>query len=150
MSSKLCAQCREALSSEPKPLHRDSTIACTPFHEAPWKAFQTGAASSRDMTESVKDCVFCSFVVAFAAADQALGEHGNGSFVDSVSKASWRTQGDPVLALSQYNEYTHEGHLTANLGLSRSNFRHMDRLDIRLFGTKGALLGDFQYDCTNW
>ncbi|KAG9495750.1 hypothetical protein J7337_012308 [Fusarium musae] len=136
MSSNLCAQCREALSSDPKPLHRDSTIACTPFHEAPWKAFKTGVASSGDITESVKDCEFCSFVVAFAAADQALGKYGNGSFVDSVSKTSWRTHGEPVLALWQYNEYTYEGHLSADLGLSRSNFRHMDRRDIRLFGTE--------------
>ncbi|CVK95028.1 related to tol protein [Fusarium mangiferae] len=132
MSSKLCTPCQQAFSSEPKPLDRDSTIAGTSFHEAPWKAFQTGA----DITVSVKDCDFCSFVVAFAAADQVLGRHGNGSFADSAGKTSWRTQGDPMLALWQYNEYTYEGHLSADLGLSRSNLRHMDRLDIRLFGTE--------------
>ncbi|KAG5803847.1 hypothetical protein H9Q74_010560 [Fusarium xylarioides] len=136
MSSKLCAPCREAFLSEPKSLDRDSTITCTPFHEAPWKVFQTDADSSRDMTESVKDCDFCSFVVAFAAADQALGKYGNGSFVDAASKTSWRTQGDPMLAVWQYSEYTYEGHLSADLGLSRSNLRHMDRLDIRLLGTE--------------
>ncbi|SCO09081.1 related to tol protein [Fusarium fujikuroi] len=108
MSSKICTPCRQAFASEPRPLDRDSTIAGTPFHEAPWKAFQTGA----DISESVKGCDFCSFVVAFAAADQALGRHGNGSFADSA------------------------GHLSADLGLSRSNLRHMDRLDIRLFGTE--------------
>ncbi|SCV60714.1 related to tol protein [Fusarium fujikuroi] len=78
MSSKICTPCRQAFASEPRPLDRDSTIAGTPFHEAPWKAFQTGA----DISESVK------------------------------------------------------GHLSADLGLSRSNLRHMDRLDIRLFGTE--------------
>lgn len=94
---------------------------------------------------SVKDCDFCSFVVAFAAADQVLGRHGNGSFADRAGKTSWRTQGDPMLALWQYNEYTYEGHLSADLGLSMSNLRHMDRLDIRLFGTEGALPGHCQY-----
>ncbi|KAF5981264.1 hypothetical protein FBULB1_4830 [Fusarium bulbicola] len=136
MSSKLCLPCRDAFLSEPKPLHRDSTIACTPFHEAPWKAFQNDTHSSQDITESVKDCEFCSFVVALSAADKALGKYGNGSFVDSASKTSWRTQGEPMLALWQYNEYTHEGHISADLGLSMSNLRHMDRLDIRLFGAE--------------
>lgn len=50
-----------------------------------------------------------------------------------------------MLALWQYNEYTYEGHLSADLGLSRSNLRHMDRLDIRLFGTEGALPSHCQY-----
>ncbi|KAF5550392.1 hypothetical protein FNAPI_7727 [Fusarium napiforme] len=135
MSSKLCAQCREAFSSEPKPLYRDSTISYTPFHEAPWKAFQNDADSSRDMIESVKDCDFCSFVVAFAAADQALGEHGNGSFADE-SKASANGEGSPMLALWQYHMYTYDGHLSADLGLRKHNRRYTDDLDIRLFGTE--------------
>ncbi|KAF5602677.1 uncharacterized protein FSUBG_7552 [Fusarium subglutinans] len=120
MSSKLCLPCRDAFLSEPKPLHRDSTIACTPFHEAPWKAFQNDTHSSQDITESVKVCEFCSFVVALSAADKAPGKYGNGSFVDSASKTSWRTQGEPMLALWQYNEYAYEGHISADLGLSRN------------------------------
>ncbi|KAH7154483.1 heterokaryon incompatibility protein-domain-containing protein [Fusarium sp. MPI-SDFR-AT-0072] len=135
MSSKLCAPCREAFLSEPTRLYRDSTISYTPFHEAPWKAFQNDADSSRGINESVKDCDFCSFVVAFAAADQALGKHGNGSFAHD-SKASRKAQGEPMLALWQYHMYTYEGHLSADLGLRRHNLRYIDGLDIRLFGTE--------------
>ncbi|KAL5591419.1 hypothetical protein FOVSG1_010308 [Fusarium oxysporum f. sp. vasinfectum] len=134
MSSKLCAPCRDAFLSEPTRLYRDSTISYTPFHEAPWKAFQKNADSSQDITESVQDCAFCSFVVAFAAADQALGEDGNGSFADE-SKATRKAKGEPMLALWQYHMYTYEGHLSADLGLRRHNLRYIDGLDIRLFGT---------------
>ncbi|RKK11296.1 hypothetical protein BFJ66_g8908 [Fusarium oxysporum f. sp. cepae] len=134
MSSKLCAACRDAFLSEPTRLYRDSTISYSPFHEAPWKAFQKNADSSQDITESVQDCDFCSFVVAFAAADQALGEDGNGSFADE-SKETRKAKGEPMLALWQYHMYTYEGHLSADLGLRRHNLRYIDGLDIRLFGT---------------
>lgn len=144
MSSKLCAPCRDAILSEPTRLYRDSTISYSPFHEAPWKAFQKNADSSQDITESVQDCDFCSFVVAFAAADQALGEDGNGSFADE-SKATRKAKGEPMLALWQYHMYTYEGHLSADLGLRRHNLRYIDGLDIRLFGTDGALFGRCSY-----
>ncbi|KAF5576011.1 hypothetical protein FPCIR_12857 [Fusarium pseudocircinatum] len=135
MPSKLCAPCQDAFLSEPKRLHRDSTIRYAPFHEAPWRALQSDADSSQDMTESVNDCDFCSFAVAFAAADQALGGYGNGYLADE-SEAFRKGQGAPMLAFQSYDLYDYEGHPSADLGLRRHYHHHMDGLNIRLFGTE--------------
>ncbi|KAF4343984.1 hypothetical protein FBEOM_2028 [Fusarium beomiforme] len=137
MSSNLCAPCRHAfLSTEPPVITPDTTVGHAPFHEAPWKAFQKRSDTSQDVTESVKDCDFCSFVVAFAAADQALGEYGAGSFADSVTKASSkRAQGEPFLAVWKYHQYTYEGHASADFGLRRHKAQYISGLDIRIFET---------------
>ncbi|KAJ4258097.1 hypothetical protein NW762_008237 [Fusarium torreyae] len=152
MSAKLCEPCQRAFYSPKTFFDDDGIIGFIPFHERPWRAFQNPSSSRQEPVETVLDCDFCSFVVAFAAADEALGEYKLGSIADTDRHKPPRSSDyKPLLSTWQYDPYTYDGHISADIGLRRYEKADIDGLDFRLFGTAGDTSSPDSFEClSNW
>ncbi|KAF4965392.1 hypothetical protein FSARC_6806 [Fusarium sarcochroum] len=134
MSAKLCEPCQRAFSSPDTSFDEYGTIGFIPFHERPWKAFQKSSNNRQDPAETVSDCDFCSFVVAFAAADEALGEYKLGFIADPDSHKRPRSS-DYEPLLSSFKSSIYDDHISADIGLRRYKKADIIGLDFKLFGT---------------
>ncbi|KAM0551275.1 hypothetical protein ACHAPJ_008620 [Fusarium lateritium] len=143
MSAKFCEPCQRAFYSPNTFFDDDGIIGFIPFHERPWRAFQKPPDPHQKPVKIVLDCDFCSFVVAFAAADEALGEYKLGSIADpDRHKPPRSSEYKPLLSTWQYDPYTYDGHISADIGLRRYAKADIDGPDFRIFKT-----ADPRMDC---
>ncbi|KAF4432647.1 hypothetical protein F53441_13817 [Fusarium austroafricanum] len=137
MPTKLCAPCRKTFFTSEITI--DVSSAYIAFHEAPWEAFQKHPDASQDALKTVAGCDFCSFVVAYAASNRALGEYGQAHLSFFYPGKRWR-RGKPMIELWQYYMYTFEGHLSAGFKLRRHKTRGRNEVDMRLFEASARLV----------